>query len=113
MEAIDKVKTDVTTIRNKVIECQKKNLSKFDIEMTLMTELPELYSDYPWLIKSFSKSASVEEFMRMINKMFANLETVARGDETLAAVEMKLGQELFDHYVGDKIPKNPNPDTPK
>jgi hypothetical protein len=45
----------------------------------------------------------------MINKMFANLETVARGDETLAAVEMKLGQELFDHYIGDKIPKNPNP----
>jgi hypothetical protein len=111
MEAIDKVKTDVTTIRNKVIECQKKNLSKFDIEMTLMTELPELYSDYPWLIKSFSRSASVDEFMKMINKMFANLETVDRGDETLAAVEMKLGQELFDHYIGDKIPKNP--DAPK
>ena len=46
--------------------------------------------------------------MTMINKMVTALETVAEGDETLAAVEMKLGQELFDHYVGDKIPKNPN-----
>jgi hypothetical protein len=41
---------------------------KFDIEMTLMTELPELYNSYPWLIKSFSKSEP-SEFMKMMNKM--------------------------------------------
>ena len=108
MEEIDKVKVDITTIRNKIDECRKKQLSKFDIEMMLITELPELYNDYPWLIKSFSKANNIEDFMTMINKMVTALETVAKGDETLAAVEMKLGQELFDHYVGDKIPKNPN-----
>jgi hypothetical protein len=107
MEGLDKVKVDIYTIRNKVEECLKKKMSKFDTEMLLMTELPELYNDYPWLIKSFSKTKNVDDFMNMMNKMVGSLESVVKGETTQAAVEMKLGQELFDHYVGDKIPKNP------
>lgn len=110
MEKFDQLKSDINTIKNKIVECNDKQLSKFDIEMTLMTELPELYNSYPWLIKSFSRSQP-SEFMIMMNKMVGSLETVVKGEATLASVEMKLGQELFDHYVGDKI--KPNPDAVK
>lgn len=106
MEKLDQLKLDINTIKNKIDECNDKKMSKFDMEMTLMTELPELYNSYPWLIKSFSKSDQ-SEFMKMMNKMIDSLESVVKGDATLASVEMKLGQELFDHYVGDKIKPNP------
>ena len=35
--------------------------------------------------------------------MVTSLESVSKGESTLASVEMKLGQELYDKYVADKV----------
>ena len=52
MDNIISLKKDINVLRNKVTECKKSNITdSFDIEMKIMTELPELYDSYPWLIK--------------------------------------------------------------
>jgi lantibiotic modifying enzyme len=109
-EGVDKLKIDIKIIKDKIEECRKKHYKIFDTEMTIMTELPEQYDNYPWLIKMFSKCKDHEydSFITYLNKMVSSLESVVKGDSTLAAVEMKLGQELFDKYVSDKV-KNLEP----
>jgi hypothetical protein len=105
VEGIDRLKFDIKTIKDKIEECKKKNLKTFDTEMSIMTELPEQYDSYPWLIKMFSKCKDneYESFILYLNKMVSSLESVIKGESTLASVEMKLGQELYDKYIADKV----------
>ena len=112
VEGIDRLKIDIKIIKDKIEECKKKKLKTFDTEMTIMTELPEQYDSYPWLIKMFSKCKDheYETFISYLTKMVNSLESVTKGESTLASVEMKLGQELYDKYVADKVK---DLDTPK
>jgi hypothetical protein len=105
VEGIDKLKLDIKTIKDKIEECKKKKFTTFDTEMCIMTELPEQYDSYPWLIKMFSKCKDneYESYILYLTKMVTSLESVAKGESTLASVEMKLGQELYDKYVADKV----------
>jgi hypothetical protein len=105
VDGIEKLKLDIKIIKDKIETCKKKNLKTFDIEMTIMTELPEQYDSYPWLIKMFSKCKDneYETFINYLTKMVTSLESVSKGESTLASVEMKLGQELYDKYVADKV----------
>ena len=106
-EGIDKLKIDIKTIKDKIEECKGKNLGHFDTEMSIMTELPEQYDNYPWLIKMFSKCKDneYESFISYLTKMVSSLESVTKGESTLASVEMKLGQELYNKYVADAVNK--------
>ena len=64
MENIEVLKKDIQLIKNKISECVSNKFTDcFDIEMKIMTELPEQYNDYPWLIKRLSKSKSPTSFM--------------------------------------------------
>jgi hypothetical protein len=107
IEGIEKLKTDINVIRNKIEECKKNNLNTFDTEMKMMTELPEQYDSYPWLIKMFSKCKDndYESFITYLTKIVTSLESVSKGESTLASVEMKLGQELYDKYAADIVNK--------
>lgn len=105
VEGIDKLKIDIKTIMDKIEDCKNKKFTTFDTEMCIMTELPEQYDSYPWLIKMFSKCKEneYESFINYLTKMITSLESVSKGESTLASVEMKLGQELYDKYVADKV----------
>jgi hypothetical protein len=105
IDGINKLKIDIKTIKDKIEECRNKKFTTFDTEMCIMTELPEQYDSYPWLIKMFSKCKKneYEEFINYLTKMVTSLESVSKGDSTLASVEMKLGQELYDKYVAEKV----------
>jgi hypothetical protein len=107
MENIEVLKKDIQLIKNKISECVSNKFTDcFDIEMKIMTELPEQYNDYPWLIKRLSKSNFTDD--KWLDKFISSLESVAKGESTLASVELKLGEELKQEYIDPILEKNKN-----
>ena len=103
MENITDLKKDIELIKNKIKECRDKNITKdFDIEMVVMTDLPEQFNQYPWLIKRLCKSNNDEYLEKFVNA----LESVAKGESTLASVELKLGEELKNKFFDPILEKN-------
>ncbi len=103
MNKMVELKTDIQTIKNKIIECKNKNINDaFKIEMTIMEELPELYGQYPYLIKKLLKN----EDETYLNKFLSELEGVVKGDQSLASVELKLGMELKQQFIDPVLEQN-------
>jgi hypothetical protein len=97
------LKTDIQTIKSKIIECKNKNVTDaFKIEMTIMEELPELYGQYPYLIKKLLKN----EDESYLNKFLSELEGVVKGEQSLASVELKLGMELKKQFIDPVLEQN-------
>jgi len=104
MDKVEELKRDIQNIKEKIEECKLKNKTDhFDIEMVIMTELPELYDQYPWLIKRLSKSTDD----KWLNKFVDELESVTKGNKTLAAVELSLGNELKEEFIDPVVSKLP------
>ena len=101
LQKIEDLKKDMKAIREMVSNCRKAGKESFDIEMTLMTELPELYDHYPFLIKRLSKSTDDS----YLDKFLIAIDEVAKGEKTLAAVELNLGLELKKKFIDSVIEK--------
>ena len=99
---INFIKTTINSI-NQLIEKMTKNgtTEPFDFELEIMTQYPEFYNEYPFLVKKLCK----KEDTSMLYKMFENLEQVQSGDKSLASVELKLGNELADKYINSVVKK--------
>lgn len=103
MNKMVELKTDIETIKNKIIECKNNNITdEFKIEMTIMEELPDMYSTYPFLIKRLLKNGN-ETYL---NKFINELENVAKGEQSLASVELKLGMELKQQFIDPILEQN-------
>ena len=100
-QKIEELKTDMKLIREMVTNCRKQGKDGFDIEMTIMTELPELYEQYPFLVKRLSKSTDDA----YLDKFIAAIEQVSKGEKSLAAVELNLGLELKEKFIDSVINK--------
>ena len=93
---MDNLKKDIKLILNKIHFYKSIDITdSFKIEMSLMEELPEQYSQYPWLIKRLCKSTDTT----WLDKMVSSLDSVASGDKNLATVEMELGTELKTKFI--------------
>ena len=104
-EFLDK-KRNVQLIRDKLKEYRKDGVTdSFELEMKLMEELPEQYSEFPWLIKRLTKS----EDETYLNKFLESLERVVSGDQSLASAELNLGMELKQQFI-DPILNNQKED---
>ena len=100
---MDELKSNIQTINNKIEECKNNNIiDPFSIEMNIMENLPELYSQYPYLIKKLLKDND-ESYL---NKFISELEGVVKGDKSLASVELKLGMELKQQFIDPIIEQN-------
>ena len=100
---MDELKSNIQTIRNKIEECKNNNIiDPFSIEMNIMENLPELYSQYPYLIKKLLKDND-ESYL---NKFISELEGVVKGEQSLASVELRLGMELKQQYIDPIIEQN-------
>ena len=100
---MDELKSNIQTIKNKIEECKNNNIiDPFSIEMNIMENLPELYSQYPYLIKKLLKDND-ESYL---NKFISELEGVVKGDKSLASVELKLGMELKQQFIDPIIEQN-------
>ena len=100
---MDELKSNIQTIKNKIEECRTNNITDaFSIEMNIMENLPELYSQYPYLIKKLLKDND-ESYL---NKFISELEGVVKGEQSLASVELRLGMELKQQYIDPIIEQN-------
>lgn len=73
----------------------------FEIEMHIMTELPELYEQYPFLIKRLSKSTDDS----YLDKFLKAIVEVSNGEKSLASVELNLGLELKKTFIDSVLDK--------
>jgi len=101
LQKIEELKKDMTIIREMISNCKKTGMAAFDIEMKVMTELPELYDHYPFLIKRLSKSTDDS----YLDKFILAIQQVYKGEKTLAAVELNLGLELKKQFIDSVIDK--------
>jgi hypothetical protein len=104
MNKMVELKSDIQLIKNKIIECKNKNITDgFIIEMTIMEELPELYTNYPFLIKRLLKNENVDMYL---DKFINELDGIAKGEQSLASVELKLGMELKQQFIDPILEQN-------
>lgn len=87
-------------IINKYIESQGDK-DPFKIEMEIIEKYPEIYDDYPHLVKKLCK----KEDMTMLVTMLNRLQNVEDGKESLASVEYNLGNNLADKYLNPVVNK--------
>ena len=99
---INIIKETIENINKDIEKDINKNKSVFELELYIMTEYPEFYNNYPFLVKKICK----KEDIQMLYKMFNNLNDVESGNKTLANVETKLGVELAQQYIYPKLNKN-------
>lgn len=104
VDKMTELKLDIQTIKNKIIECKNKDITDgFIIEMTIMEELPELYTNYPFLIKKLLKNNSDDIYL---NKFINELDGIVKGEQSLASVELKLGMELKQQFIDPILEQN-------
>jgi len=101
LQKIDDLKKDMIAIREMVAKCRNEGKDGFDIEMNVMIQLPEMYEQYPFLVKRLSKSTDDSYLDKFIN----SIEQVAKGEKSLAAVELNLGLELKKKFIDSVLDK--------
>jgi hypothetical protein len=101
LQKIEDLKKDMNIIRETVAKCRTEGKDGFDIEMHVMTELPELYEQYPFLIKRLSKSTDDS----YLDKFLKAIVEVSNGEKSLAAVELNLGLELKKKFIDSVLDK--------
>jgi len=105
IEKFNLIKKNIVILKEKIKECKEKGITTpFDIEMTVLTELPEIYDDHHSLVKRLSKS----EDDTILNKFLEQIEEVIKGNQSLASTELKLGLELKKQFVDPILEKNKN-----
>ena len=95
------IQDTIININNDINKENNKNKSIFELELYIMTEYPEFYSNYPFLVKKLCKKDDIQ----MLYKMFDNLNDVELGNKTLSNVELTLGNELAQQFIYPKINK--------
>lgn len=97
------LKMDIQTIKNKIQECKNNNITdSFKMEMKIIEDLPELYDQYPGMIKRFTKYTDET----ILNKFLDALEMVIKGEKSLASVELELGMYLKERFVDPVLEEN-------
>jgi len=90
------MKKDILILKQKITDCKSKGITTpFDIEMTILTELPEIYQFHSSLVKRFCVSTDDSRLTQFIE----HLEEINNGNQTRAAVELKLSMELYNKHV--------------
>lgn len=88
---------------NKYIKSQG-NKEVFQIELDIMDKYPEFYEKYPFLVKKLCKKDDVS----MLYKMLESLESVEKGNKSIASVEYELGNDLAKKYINPVVDKLDN-----
>lgn len=96
---INIIKENINNINIDLNKDINKYKSIFELELYIMTEYPEFYNNYPFLVKKLCKKDDIE----MLYKMLNNLNDVELGNKSLNNVESTLGIELAKQYIYPKI----------
>lgn len=88
-ETINKINIIINDMKS------KGNHDILEHELEIMNTHQEFYDSYPFLVKKICKGGDLD----MLEIMFKNLEKVESGENSLAGVELKLGQKLAAQYL--------------
>lgn len=67
----------------------------FEIEMDILNNFPDIYSEYPFIVKKICKG----DDLAILFKMIKCLKKVETGEKSLQQVEYPLGEELANKYL--------------
>jgi hypothetical protein len=99
---VNSIKLIVTEIQQVIENLEKEGISDpFEFEMKIMESHPGFYQSNPFLVKKLCK----KEDISMLYKMLESLHKVENGDQSLASVEMNLGNELANKYIYPNLKK--------
>jgi len=103
MSALDskEMREKISYIQTKILELSAQNKNNTDIEMFFMENDSEFYEKYPYLIKKLVKGGSLE----FLEIMLENIEKIENGEQTQAATELKLGEDLANQFLYPVIKK--------
>ena len=100
---LDNVRNHIHMINEhiKKMELEGKK-DPFEFEMEILQVFPEFYDGYPFLVKKICKRGDLS----MLYKMMGKLEDVEQGKNSLASVELNLGNDLAEKYLYPVVGKN-------
>jgi hypothetical protein len=99
---INLIKETINKINIIINEMKSKgNNDILEHELEVMHTHPDFYDSYPFLVKKICKGGD----LNMLETMFKNLEKVESGENSLAGVELKLGQTLAAQYLDPVVKK--------
>lgn len=99
------IKKQVFELQKKINEFKKNGCNDpFDLEMKILESMPEMYDNYPALVKRLCKNEKQDN--SYLYKMLDLIEQVDNGERTIENVEYNLGQELANKFLYPKINKN-------
>ena len=90
-EQLNELNTRLQLLRSINIE------DPFDLEMNIMNTMPEFYDNFPSLVKRLCREKNQDN--TYLYKMIALLKQVEKGEQSLSAVELSLGNELAEKFV--------------
>lgn len=100
---VDDIRTTITKIQARIEDMKKAGVNDaFEFEMDIMTNLPDFYHEYPFLVKTLSSGRDT----MYLHKMLDSLENVQKGNTSLAHTEYTLGNELADKFINPVINKD-------
>ena len=67
----------------------------FEIEMDILHNFPDFYSEYPFIVKKICKG----DDLTILFKMIKSLKKVETGEKSLHQVEQPLSEELANKYL--------------
>ncbi len=78
----------------------------FDLEMDIINNMTDFYDTYPSIVKRLCREEKQDN--DFLYKMINMLEKVNNGDASMAAVELKLGNELAEKFIYPVLQKENN-----
>ena len=98
------IKKQVTELQKQINEFKNNGCTDpFDLEMKILETMPEMYDNYPALVKRLCKNEKQDN--SYLSKMLDLIEQVDKGERTMENVEYNLGQELANKFLYPKINK--------
>ena len=97
----NELKVKIKQVQEKISELVKTNKTNVEIEMFFMDNDTEFYERYPYLVKKLIKGGSLD----FLDKMLENIKKIEEGEQTKAATELKLGEELAKQFLYPSIKK--------
>jgi hypothetical protein len=98
------LRENVNTIIKLINDYRNKGIKDdFELEMLILNNYPELYEEYPAIIKRLCREENQDN--TILFQMIEQLENIEKGETTMEKVEKELGEELAEKFVYPLVKK--------
>jgi hypothetical protein len=98
------IRDKIDLLQQRLVELRASGVTDpFDLEMDIINNMTDFYDTYPSIVKRLCREENQDN--AFLYKMIGMLEKVNNGDASMAAVELKLGNELAEKFIYPVINK--------